>query len=105
MALAIRFKGLIERGEIQDYADLARLGLVTRARITQVMNLLNLAPDIQEEILFLPRVFNDYDPISERNIRPIVAEMDWAIQGQMWQKISYPKSKIIISQPLQVTVR
>jgi len=47
MALAIRLEGLIQRGEMQDYADLARLGLVTRARITQIMNLLNLAPDIQ----------------------------------------------------------
>ena len=43
MALAIRFDGLVQRGEVRDYADLARLGYVTRARITQIMNLLNLA--------------------------------------------------------------
>lgn len=55
MALAIRFDSLVSRGEVQDYADLARLGYVTRARITQIMNLLNLAPDIQEALLFLPR--------------------------------------------------
>jgi len=55
MALAIKFDGLVRHGEVRDYADLARLGYVTRARITQIMNLLNLAPDIQEEILFLPR--------------------------------------------------
>ena len=48
MALAIRFEGMIARGEVKDYADLARLGHVTRARVTQVMNLLNLAPDRQE---------------------------------------------------------
>jgi len=35
---------------------------VTRARITQIMKLLNLAPDIQEEILFLPRTVKGRDP-------------------------------------------
>ncbi len=54
MALAIKFDGMIREGVVTDYADLARLGLVTRARMTQIMNLLNLSPDIQEEILFLP---------------------------------------------------
>ncbi len=52
MALAIRFERLLADGEVHDYADLARLGHVTRARVTQIMNLLNLAPDIQEELLY-----------------------------------------------------
>jgi hypothetical protein len=55
MALAIRFERLVRQGEVADYADLARLGHVTRARVTQIMNLLLLAPDVQEEVLFLPR--------------------------------------------------
>ncbi len=53
MALAIHFEGLIRQGLVKDYADLARLGGVSRARITQIMNLLNLPPTEQEEILFL----------------------------------------------------
>ncbi len=53
MALAIHFDGLIRQGLVKDYADLARLGSVSRARITQIMNLLNLPPQTQEEILFL----------------------------------------------------
>lgn len=48
MALAIKFDGLVRQGVVRDYADLARLGYVSRARITQIMNLLHLAPDIQE---------------------------------------------------------
>ncbi|MBC8426976.1 hypothetical protein H8E07_22915 [bacterium] len=48
MALALRFDRLIKAGEITDQADLARLGNVTRARVTQIMNLLQLAPEIQE---------------------------------------------------------
>ena len=56
MALAIRFDGLLRKETIRDYAELARLGRVTRARMTQIMKLLDLAPDIQEQILFLPPV-------------------------------------------------
>jgi hypothetical protein len=54
MALAIRFEDLISAGAVANYAELARLGHVTRARITQITNLLLLAPDIQDQILFLP---------------------------------------------------
>jgi hypothetical protein len=47
---------------------LADLGHVTRARVCQIMNLLQLAPDIQEAILFLPRVEGGRDPIKERRL-------------------------------------
>ena len=53
MALAIKFQGMVDRGEVRDYADIARLGFLTRARLTQIMNLMLLAPDIQAEILNL----------------------------------------------------
>lgn len=43
MALAIKFQDMVDRGEVRDYADLARLGHVTRARMSQIMNLLLLA--------------------------------------------------------------
>ena len=48
MALALRFDRLLREGVAADFAELARLGHVSRARVSQVMNLLNLAPDIQE---------------------------------------------------------
>jgi hypothetical protein len=51
MALAIYFDELIRRGEVEDYAQLARIGRVSRARVTQIMDLLNLAPQIQEILL------------------------------------------------------
>ena len=87
MALAIRFDGLVRGGEVRDYADLARLGYVTRARITQIMNLLNLAPDIQEGILFLPRTVKGRDLIRERDLRPIAAVPHWHRQRKMWAKL------------------
>jgi hypothetical protein len=69
VALAHRFQGLLARGEVQSMADLARLGGVTRARITQIMDLLLLAPDIQEALLFLPPVKSAHDPIHLRELR------------------------------------
>ena len=84
MALAIRFESLIEKGEVRGFADLARLGSVSRARISQIMNLLNLAPDIQEEILFLSRVMKDRDPITEHHIRPVASAVLWAEQREVW---------------------
>jgi hypothetical protein len=87
MALAIKFEGLIKEGAVRDYADLARLGHVTRARMTQIMNLLNLAPDIQEEIMFLPKTITGRDPVSERNLRRITAIVRWDRQRKAWQEM------------------
>ena len=87
MALAIRFRGLIESGEIHDYAELARLGHVTRARITQIMNLCCLAPDLQEQLLFLPPIERGRDPIKEWQLRPIAAVPDWRKQRRMWENL------------------
>lgn len=87
LALAIRFEKLVKRGDIQDYADLARLGYVTRARITQIMNLLNLAPDIQEDILFLPNTTKGRDAILEKDMRPVAAVPHWSRQRKMWAQM------------------
>ena len=87
MALAIRFEGLIQSGEVTNYADMARLAHVSRARITQIMNLLLLAPDIQEKILFLPPVARDRDPIHLRQIQRIALLSDWRKQRQIWNSI------------------
>ncbi len=88
MALAIKFDRLIAEGAIRDQAQLAELGHITRARVTQIMNLLYLAPDIQEAILHLPRVSSGKDPITERDLRPIAAETNWRRQRQLWERLS-----------------
>ena len=87
MALALRFDRLISDGEITDQADLARLGQVSRARVTQIMNLLQLAPDIQEEILFLPQTLSGRDPIRKRHIRPLTTILDWRKQRRLWKQL------------------
>lgn len=90
MALAIRFDDLVRRGEMADFAEIAELGQVTRARVSQIANLLNLAPDIQEAILFLPRVAGESETVSEREIRGLAAEADWGRQRAAWSRLSSP---------------
>ena len=87
MALAIKCSGMIERGEVLDYADLARIAYVTPARISQIMNLVNLAPDIQEQILFLPPTLEGRAPITETSVRKIACEPFWNRQRAQWQKV------------------
>ena len=84
MALAIKFQSMVDQGEVRDYADLARLGYVTRARITQIMNLLNLAADIQEAILLQQ---GKSAGIAERDVRAVTAEVSWLTQRRIWHKI------------------
>jgi hypothetical protein len=86
MALALRFEQLLKDGVARDYADLARLGQVTRARMTQIMNLLNLAPDIQEDLLFWEPITEGRDPVVLRNLQPITQQVDWRKQRQKFAK-------------------
>jgi hypothetical protein len=84
MALALRFEGLLQAGVVKDYAELARLGHVSRARVSQVMNLLSLAPDLQEAVLFLPRTVRGRDPIPLWRLQPIASTLAWRQQRRLW---------------------
>ena len=85
MALALRFERLLKEGAFTNYSELARLGHVTRARVSQVMNLLYLAPDIMEELLFLPPVERGRDPLVLRDLLPIATKADWRVQRKLWK--------------------
>ena len=87
MALAIRFDELLREGVVATQSELARLAHLTQPRMTQIMNLLHLAPDIQEEILHLPPVDQGDDPVTERDLRAITRMVDWGQQRKMWQAI------------------
>src|SRR5262249_48121450 len=87
MALALRFDELIRSGAVADYAELARLGQVSRARITQITNLLALAPSIQEQLLFLPSVERGRDPIHLRQLQPLARMRDWRRQRRAWREL------------------
>lgn len=82
MALAIRFQTLLDEGAVHDYAELARLAHVSRARITQIMNLLLLAPDIQEALLFLPAVERGRDLLKLADLQKVALEVRWGRQTE-----------------------
>jgi hypothetical protein len=84
MALAIHFDRLLRSGEIADVNELAELCHVTQPRISQILALNMLAPEIQEQLLFLPEAVAGRPAIRERMLRPIAAEADWGRQREMW---------------------
>ena len=87
LALAHRFEDLVRRGEVKDYADLARLGHVSRARVSQILKLLTLAPSIQEHLLGLPpRAATEYS-FSERDLREVVREFNWDHQRLVFELV------------------
>ena len=79
MALALKFEDMIARGEVRDYAELARLGFVTRARLTQIMNLMLLAPEIQEAPLMQAGI-PDFMATGETKLRRLTTIADWGQQ-------------------------
>jgi hypothetical protein len=87
MALAIQFQEMIHRGEARDYADLARLGGVTRERMSQIMELVWLAPDIQQEILEFPPTGATRFPITEVVARWIASTLAWEEQRREWNRL------------------
>lgn len=87
LALAIKYDRLLRKGVVADLSELARLCQVTQPRMTQIMNLLHLAPDIQEEILFLPPVEQGRDPIHERMVRNVTRSIPWREQRRRWSAL------------------
>jgi hypothetical protein len=96
MALALRFDKLLREGAVASYADLARLGHVTPARVSQIMNLLSLAPDIQEQLLFLPLTERGRDPVILHQLQPIAQVLDWKKQRRLWQDLVVGRSRTAI---------
>jgi len=87
LALALKFEEMIRSGVVDNYAVLAQLGEVSRSRITQT-NLLNLAPDIQEEILFLRPAEAERLRMSELSVRKLSAITRWKFRETVeWYKI------------------
>ncbi len=87
VALASRMQSMIESGRVESFQQLAELGRISPPRMTQIMSLLNLAPDIQEELLYLPEESQGKAAIPEKLLRPLTTELDWKVQRRMWGKI------------------
>jgi Recombinase len=87
LALAQKFEELIGSGVVNNYAALAQVGRVSRSRVTQMTSLLNLAPDIQEEILFLGVEEAAQFRISEPSLRKLTATLLWNQQREQWKNL------------------
>ena len=87
MALAIRYDQMLNDGVVQSQTELAELLHVSQPRMTQIMNLLHLSPEIQEEILLLPSVTEGADLTTERDTRCLVKHSCWNHQRQMWEEL------------------
>jgi hypothetical protein len=87
LALAHDIERRIQAGGFKDYAEVARLHGLTRARLTQVMNLLLLAPDIQAKVLeMMARAGRE--PVTERQLREVTNTVVWAEQRVVWSQIA-----------------
>lgn len=85
LALAHRLDGLVRTGVVKDYAELARLGNVSAARVSQIVMLSQLAPAIQEYLLFLSA--DEAAFISERELREIARELRWDRQRTLFERL------------------
>ena len=74
LALAHHVERLVEAGELESYSAAADALGLTRARLTQVMNLLLLAPAVQERVLF------GHGRATERSLRSTVGKANWTKQ-------------------------
>lgn len=88
LAVAVHFQQMLERGELRTYADLARLAAVSKERISQLMMLNWLAPDIQDAVLRLPPTFGGRFAISETTLRKIAKRPNWEEQRINWAELT-----------------
>ena len=87
LAFATHLEDMIRRGEAKDYSDLARLSCLCRERISQIVRLNYLAPDIQVELLYLPPTNSGRFPISETALRKIANLLSWIDQRREWKDL------------------
>ena len=87
MALAIRLEDLLDSGLVGSQTEIAGAAGVTAARVTQIINLTNLAPDIQQAILDLEPTTKPRDPFIERDARTIATNLCWVRQRKEFKKV------------------
>ena len=88
LALAHKFEDMLASGEVGSMAELSRAGRVSRARLSQIMDLVLLAPDIQDEIMGFIRVtMGSRDPVVMREVQIVVRSLYWPDQRVAWQKL------------------
>ena len=85
VALAHKLDGLVRSAAVRDYAELARLGHVSKARVSQIMMLVHLAPALQEYVLFLSA--DEAEFLTEPTLRTIACEPRWDHQRACLERL------------------
>jgi len=87
LALAYRIDGLVRDGKMTDYAEVALVAGLTRARISQITDLMFLAPDIQERVLRETKPEKGRERYGERHLRQIIRDHDWDRQLKAFERL------------------
>jgi hypothetical protein len=87
MALAIKMEGRLRSGSVRSYQELIEQGQISGARLSQILRLADLAPAIQEEILFLPKTRVGTDPVTEKAIRKVSRVIDFDEQLRQFRAL------------------
>jgi ParB-like chromosome segregation protein Spo0J len=92
MALALKMEHMLATGEVKTQTELARLAHVTPARITQIMRLLDLAPDIQEAILLAEPTTEHRRSSVHDELLAVASRVDWGAQRRRWNRSNCTRS-------------
>ena len=84
LALAHKIQDTIDRGMVANQAEVAELLRIRRARVTHLLGLTLLAPEIQERVL-LSEAVDGVEPWTERGLRAVGRCGDWGVQRRVWQ--------------------
>ena len=87
MALARHVEELVRSGTLGSYAAAARLGQISRARLSQILGLVNLAPDLQEHLLFLETPARGRPALGLRQVLTVAAALNWDEQRRRWRHL------------------
>jgi hypothetical protein len=87
IALAVSYQQLAQEREIRSYKELVKLSRISRPRLSQILMLTNLAPVIQEELLFLPYTVSGPQRITEKQLRSIATRIDWREQIALFRSL------------------
>jgi hypothetical protein len=85
--LAWHIEEQVRSGALGSYAAAARLGHISRARLSQILSLLHLAPDVQEQVLFSQRATRGRPELALRQLLSVAAALDWHEQRRRWRKL------------------
>ena len=97
LALAHRLEERVQSGKVKDYVAIAEASGISRTRIGQIIQLLMLAPSIQEYILGLQ---SSEKCINERILRTVVKEWSWDRQRAIFCQLT---GKVPSAEPLEPT--